>query len=92
MNDKRGRSDGTQHGAGEQIRPRHGDEDGNADNVGGESDPGGGGSSGVTRPEDDDRGAGGTSGGMMCDVKPLGIPGDGSPDTRPTDAGEKLPR
>ena len=91
MTDERSRSDGTQPGAGERLRPRQNDEEGNADNVGGDGHPGAGGSSGMPPQEEDDRRAGGTSCVDMRDIKPLGAPSGASPDARPTgdDGGRK---
>lgn len=86
MNDDRHRSDGMQRGAGEQIRPRADEENGNLDNLRGGADPIGGQSSEVprkngkgnpgaqSRPDDKNR-----------DITPLSTPSDGSPDARPTE-------
>lgn len=84
MTDKKGRSDGAQKGAGEQIRPRENDDDQGLDNLRGGADPSGGQSSEV--PRDQGRanpGAGDR--GKERDITPLSTPSDGSPDARPTE-------
>ena len=86
MTGKRGVSDGTQSGAGEQIRPRQSDEDRKSDSLRGGADPSGGQSSEVPRLRGEDSpDAGRGPGDKGRDITPLSTPSDGSPDARPTE-------
>ena len=86
MTGKQGASDGTQSGAGEQIRPRQSEEGRKSDTLRGGVDPSGGQSSEVPRPRGENRSdASAGAGDKGRDITPLSTPSDGSPDARPTE-------